>query len=49
MFSAFNDCSHVMQLAKHLESPNILQSQFKSEMHTALKIKVVMKLKKTCF
>jgi len=40
MFSALNDCSRAMTLLEHLDSPSILQSQFKSEMFTALKIKV---------
>lgn len=41
MFSALNDCSRAMTLLEHLDSPSILQSQFKSEMYTALKLKVI--------
>lgn len=40
MFSALNDCSRAMNVLEHLDSPSILQSQFKSEMYTALKLKV---------
>ncbi|XP_059490838.1 WASH complex subunit 4 [Neocloeon triangulifer] len=41
IFATFHDCSSAMQHLQHIEKPEILQNQFKNEMFTALKLKLL--------